>query len=81
MSLNQRLLRCQIIDDNFPTLITKPKCHTCDREVSKIRHDGRRIFGRNVVVESEEKFDFSPSNVVDGVKICDTLDILEEISD
>ena len=27
--------------------------------------------------ESEEKFDFSPSNVVAGVKICDTLDILE----
>ena len=26
---------------------------------------------------SEEKFDFSPSNVSYGVKICDTLDILE----
>ena len=34
-----------------------------------------------IAFESEEKFDFSPSNVVAGVKICDTLDILEEISD
>ena len=31
--------------------------------------------------KSEEEFDFSPSNVAAGVKICDTLDILEEISD
>ena len=31
--------------------------------------------------ESEEKFDFYPSNVVSSVKTCDTLDILEEISD
>ena len=28
----------------------KSKCRTCDRKVSKIRHDGRRIFGQNVVV-------------------------------
>ena len=34
-----------------------------------------------IASESEEKFDFSPSNVVDGVKICNTLDILEKISD
>ena len=34
-----------------------------------------------IASESEEKFDFSPSNVAVGVKICDTLDILEEISD
>ena len=34
-----------------------------------------------IASESEEKFDFSPSNVAAGVKICDTLDILEEISD
>ena len=33
-----------------------------------------------IASESEEKFDFSPSNVAAGVKICDTLDILEEIS-
>ena len=31
--------------------------------------------------ESEEKFHFSPSNVAAGVQICDTLDILEGISD
>ena len=30
-----------------------------------------------IASESEEKFDFSPSNVAAGVKICDTLDILE----
>ena len=30
---------------------------------------------------SEEKFDFSPSNIAAGVKICNTLNILEEISD
>ena len=34
-----------------------------------------------IASESEEKFDFSPSNVAAGVKICDNLDILEEISD
>ena len=34
-----------------------------------------------IAPESEEKFDFSPSNVVAGVQICDTLDILEDISD
>ena len=37
-------------------------------------------FVQNLLViasESEEKFDFSPSNVSAGVKICDTLDILE----
>ena len=33
-----------------------------------------------IASESEDKFDFSPSNVVSGVKICDNLDILEEIS-
>ena len=33
-----------------------------------------------IASESEEKFDFSPSNVAAGVKICNTLDILEEIS-
>ena len=30
-----------------------------------------------ITSESEEKFDFSPSNVAAGVQICDTLDILE----
>ena len=30
--------------------------------------------------ESEEKFDFSPYNFAVGVKICNTLDILEKIS-
>ena len=30
-----------------------------------------------IASESEEKFDFSPSTVVAGVKICNTLDILE----
>ena len=34
-----------------------------------------------IAFESEEKFNFSPSNVAVGVKICDNLDILEEISD
>ena len=34
-----------------------------------------------IASESEEKFDFYPSNVSAGVKICNTLDILEEISD
>ena len=34
-----------------------------------------------IASESEEKFDFYPSNVSDGVKICKKLDILEEISD
>ena len=48
MSLNRRLFRCRITDDKFPTLKKKSKCHTCDKKVSKIRHDGRRIFGRNV---------------------------------
>ena len=33
-----------------------------------------------IASESEEKFDFSPSNVADGMKICNNLDILEEIS-
>ena len=31
--------------------------------------------------ESEDKFYFSPSTVAAGVKICNTLDILEKISD
>ena len=34
-----------------------------------------------IASESEEKFDFSPSNVSAGVKICNTLDIFKEISD
>ena len=34
-----------------------------------------------IASESEEKFDFYPSNVSSGVKICNTLDVLEEISD
>ena len=34
-----------------------------------------------IASESEEKFDFSSSNVAAGVKICNTLDILEKISD
>ena len=34
-----------------------------------------------IAFESKEKFDFSPSNVAAGVKICNKLDILEEISD
>ena len=33
-----------------------------------------------IASESEEKFDFSPSTVAAGVKICNTLDILEKIS-
>ena len=32
-----------------------------------------------IASEREEKFDFSPSNVVAGVKICNTLDIVEKI--
>ena len=31
-----------------------------------------------IAFESEEKFDFSPSNVAGGVQICKKLDILEE---
>ena len=34
-----------------------------------------------ITSESEEEFDLSPSNVVAGVKISNTLDILEEILD
>ena len=34
-----------------------------------------------IASESEEEFDFSPSDVVSGVKICNTLYILEKISD
>ena len=34
-----------------------------------------------IASESEDKFNFSPSNVAAGVKICNTLDILEKISD
>ena len=34
-----------------------------------------------IASESEEKFDFSPSTIVAGVQICNTLDILEKISD
>ena len=33
-----------------------------------------------IASKSEEEFDLSPSNVVDGVHICNTLDILEIIS-
>ena len=33
-----------------------------------------------IASESEKKFDFAPSNVASGVKICNNLDILEEIS-
>ena len=51
MSLNWRVIRCRKTDAKFPTLKKKSKCRTCDREVSKIRHDGRRIFGQNVVVK------------------------------
>ena len=32
-----------------------------------------------IASESEEKFDFSPSNVATGVQICKKLDILEDI--
>ena len=34
-----------------------------------------------IASESEEKFDFASANVAVGVKICNTLDILEKISD
>ena len=34
-----------------------------------------------IASESEEKFDFSSSNVASGVQICKNLDIFEEISD
>ena len=33
-----------------------------------------------IASESEEKIDIYPSNVASGVKICNTLEILEEIS-
>ena len=33
-----------------------------------------------IASESEEEFDFSPSNIVAGVKISNTLDILQKIS-
>ena len=36
---------------------------------------------RVIASKNEEEFDFSLSNVVTSVKICNTLDILEEISD
>ena len=50
VSLKRRLPRCRITDEKFPTVKKKSKCRSCDREVSKIRHDSRRIFGQNVVV-------------------------------
>ena len=34
-----------------------------------------------IASKSEEEFDFSLPNVAAGVKICNTLDILEKISD
>ena len=34
-----------------------------------------------IAYESEEKFDFSPSTVAAGVKICNKLDVSEKISD
>ena len=34
-----------------------------------------------IASESEEKFDFSSANVAASVQICNTLDILEKISD
>ena len=34
-----------------------------------------------IASESEEEFYFSPSNIVAGVQIINTLDILEKISD
>ena len=34
-----------------------------------------------IASESEEKFDFSPSNVATSVQICKNMNILEEISD
>ena len=34
-----------------------------------------------IASESEEKFVFSPSTITESVKICNTLDILEKISD
>ena len=34
-----------------------------------------------IASESEEKFNFSPSTIAAGVKICNTLDIFEKISD
>ena len=34
-----------------------------------------------ITSKSQEKFDFSPSNVVVVVQICKNFDILEEISD
>ena len=50
MLLKRRLFKCRITDAKFPTLKKKSKCRTCDRKVSKIPHDSRRILGRNVVV-------------------------------
>ena len=34
-----------------------------------------------IASESEEEFDFSPSNVAAGVQISNTMDIMEKISD
>ena len=55
-----------------------------EEEAKSSSNDFPLNYVQNLLViasESEEKFDFSPSDVVAGVKICDTLDILEEISD
>ena len=56
----------------------------CCTSMQTLSSDFPLNFVQNLLViasESEEKFDFSPSNVAAGVQICKNLDILEEISD
>ena len=84
MSLNRRLFRCRKPEDKFPTLNKKSKCRTCDREVSKIRHDGRRIFGQNVVVFEwdDEEESYSDDNVIyveDDDSLCESICLENEM--
>ena len=59
--------------------LKKSECRTCDREVSKIRQYGRRIFGRNVVVSNESNPTLaSLRNRVRGQKIRSVIEVYDQ---
>ena len=71
-------------DPKFPASTLSAEVFQDEKEAKSSSSDFPLNSVQNLPViasESEEKFDFSPSNVVVGVQICNTLDILEEISD
>ena len=73
----------RVPDPKFSTSTLFAKVVQDEKEAKSSSNDFPLNFVQNLPViasESEEKFDFSPSNVIVGVKICNTLDILEEIS-